>query len=104
MDHLESVLGAMATGRYGDARALLDGGELGRAVGAAIDELERRETVYRRFEQMIRSEIGNMLAVAQAGLEGMVDGVVPPNVENLHKTLEAVQAIGALLTEADEWL
>ncbi|TAM75448.1 hypothetical protein EPN44_08295 [bacterium] len=105
MDHLESILDAMATGRYDDARSILDGsqGEIPHIVGAAIDELERREMVHRRFDRMIHAEIGNMLSVAQAGLEGMLDGIVPANEESLHKTLEAVQAMGALLKEADGW-
>lgn len=104
MDHLESVLDAVATGRYDDARAILSGrqGENSRIAGTAIDELERREMLYRRLDQMIRAEIVNMLAVAQAGLEGMLDGIVPANETSLHKTLEAVQAMGALLKGVGE--
>ncbi|TAM87226.1 hypothetical protein EPN42_11770 [bacterium] len=104
MDHLESILDAVATGRYDDARAILGSrrGENSQIAGAAIDGLERREALYRRFDQMVGAEIVNMLAVAQAGLEGMLDGIVPVDEESLHKTLEAVQAMGALLKGVGE--
>ncbi|HVA38181.1 MAG TPA: HAMP domain-containing sensor histidine kinase [Candidatus Dormibacteraeota bacterium] len=59
--------------------------------------LERRERLHQRFLSTLRHEIGNPLSIAQANLEGIIDGVLEPDRERLMGVLNAVQAAGALL-------
>lgn len=40
----------------------------------------------------LRHEIGNMLTIAQANLEGMLDGVVEPTLERLESVRDALAA------------
>lgn len=40
----------------------------------------------------LRHEIGNLLTVAQANLEGMIDGVVEPTLDRLESIRDALAA------------
>ncbi|TAM60295.1 hypothetical protein EPN52_05340 [bacterium] len=57
-----------------------------------------------RVGRVLRDQLSDALAVAQAALEGMLDEVVPLDREHVHRALEAVQAAGALVKEAGEGL
>ncbi len=60
---------------------------------AAADELQRSS------EQSLRHEIGNMVTIAQANVEGMIDGVVEPTLERLEAVRDALASASRLLKE-----
>ncbi len=67
-------------------------GEL-QALRARVDELEARERERSAAMAKARHEIGNALSIAQASIEGMLDGVVPitdPRLNRLRQILAAV--------------
>lgn len=60
-----------------------------------FEELEQRERAQASTISAMRHEIGNLLSIAQANLEGIIDGV-------LEQTPERLQAIrGALVAAGD---
>lgn len=61
-----------------------------------IAELEHEEHARGRAHLHIRHEIGNALSIAQANIEGIVDGVVeatPERLKNVHASLENASSI-----------
>ncbi|HVA38987.1 MAG TPA: sensor histidine kinase [Candidatus Dormibacteraeota bacterium] len=101
---LHAIDGAML-GRWSSAKA-----ELHRAGDASVDavaarllafvdQLERAEHLRGHHASMLKHEIGNPLAIAQATLEGMLDGVLERSDAGLETALEAVEAAGAMLGE-----
>jgi len=50
----------------------------------------------------IRHELGNLLAVALANVEGMIDGLVDPTPVRLESVADALRRASALLTPQDE--
>ncbi|TAM87230.1 HAMP domain-containing histidine kinase [bacterium] len=65
-----------------------------------VDQLEQEELVRNEQHARLGHEIGNTLAVAQATLEGMLDGVVDRDDINLEKVHDAVRVAGAVLAES----
>ncbi len=53
----------------------------------------------RSAEQSLRHEIGNMVTIAQANVEGMIDGVVEPTLERLEAVRDALASASRLLKE-----
>jgi two-component system sensor histidine kinase BaeS len=49
--------------------------------------------------QSLRHEIGNMVTIAQANVEGMIDGVVEPTLERLESVRDALASASRLLKE-----
>ncbi|HEY5257919.1 MAG TPA: hypothetical protein VIJ12_06005 [Candidatus Baltobacteraceae bacterium] len=47
----------------------------------------------------LRHDIGNALAIAQANLEGIIDGVLDPTPERLANIRESLAAAGARLND-----
>jgi hypothetical protein len=47
----------------------------------------------------LRHDIGNALAIAQANLEGIIDGVLDPAPERLASIRESLAAAGARLND-----
>ena len=64
-----------------------------------VDQLEQEELGRNEQHARLGHEIGNTLAVAQATLEGMLDGVVDRDDINLEKVHDAVRVAGAILAE-----
>ena len=50
----------------------------------------------------MRHELGNLLAVALANVEGMIDGLVDPTPARLESVADALRRAGALLRFQDE--
>jgi hypothetical protein len=50
----------------------------------------------------MRHELGNLLAVALANVEGMIDGLVEPTPARLESVANALRRAGAMLTSQDE--
>lgn len=51
-----------------------------------------------------RHELGNLLGVALANVEGMVDGLVPPTTQRLEDVADALRRACELLQRSDERL
>ncbi len=80
------ALDLAAEGKWEEARALLD-------------VRRQREEEQRRALQTVRHEVGNMLTIAQANVEGMLDGVVEPTLERLEGIRDALQSASERLKE-----
>jgi hypothetical protein len=50
----------------------------------------------------MRHELGNLLAVALANVEGMIDGLVEPTPARLESVADALRRASVLLTSQDE--
>lgn len=66
---------------------------------ALIDELQRRHAQRRRSQSALRHELGNTLTIAQANVEGILDGVVPSTPQRLANIRDALAKGAALLTD-----
>ena len=81
----------MASGDYGQ-RVKVSGrdelAELGRSFNFMADSLQRIEMNRRSMTADIAHELRTPLAVQQAQLEAMMDGIDDPSAENLQKVLE----------------
>lgn len=84
---------------WDSARALLQtiDDPLARRLQAFVEQIERDEESRRRSAAAMRHEIGNALAIVQANLEGVIDGVLEASQERLAGMREALAAAGALL-------
>jgi len=52
-----------------------------------------------RRDAELRHEIGNALSIAQANLEGMLDGIVEPSLERLEGIRDAIATASERLKE-----
>ncbi|HZZ64680.1 MAG TPA: hypothetical protein VFE17_04215 [Candidatus Baltobacteraceae bacterium] len=66
---------------------------------ALMTEEQRREKERADRIVLARHELGNALSVAQANVEGMVDGVLEPTPERLASIRDALQSCGAFLMD-----
>lgn len=66
---------------------------------ALMTEEQRREKERADRIVLARHELGNALSVAQANVEGMVDGVLDPTPERLASIRDALQSCGAFLMD-----
>lgn len=64
-----------------------------------VSEMQQREQAQNRNMSLIRHEIGNALSVAQANVEGIIDGVLPQTAERLTGIHQALVTAGALLDD-----
>ncbi len=100
----ESILHALDLTMLGDsegAKALLeplDDPFAGRLF-LLICEFEQHEQARKRSLALIRHEIGNALSIAQANIEGIMDGVLPQTPERLDGIHEALTTAGRLLDD-----
>ena len=62
-----------------------------------ISEVGRREELHRASYAELRHEIGNALAIVQANLEAVIDGVLEPTPERLGGMRQALSSAAALL-------
>jgi signal transduction histidine kinase len=62
-----------------------------------VCELELQQQVQKRTTDEVRHEIGNAIAIAQANVEGMADGMVTPTRERLEAIATSLRSTGALL-------
>ncbi len=98
-DQLIRALDRAAASDWDGARAALQPPDDLPAVRllAFIADIERREDDRRRSNATLRHEIGNALAIVQANLEGVIDGVLEPSGARLASMREALASAGALL-------
>lgn len=64
-----------------------------------LEEIERREREQAGTISAMRHEIGNLLSIAQANLEGIIDGVLEGTPERLDGIREALVAAGDALNQ-----
>jgi signal transduction histidine kinase len=74
-----------------------DLGSLARAFNAMSDDLKRLDDSRRLLVADIAHELGTPLAILQANLEGMLDGVVQTDAERLAALHTQVQLLGRLV-------
>jgi len=87
--------------RYDEAKAELEAvnEEVAERLYSFVSELDRRDDTVRRQVTLARHEIGNALAIVQANLEGIIDGVLAPTPERLDNMRISLQNAGNLLDE-----
>ena len=98
-DHVLAALDFALRKEWDQAKAALEPHEDATAgrLFLLIADLEHEEHVRERAHLHLRHEIGNALSIAQANIEGILDGVVPATPErlkNIHSSL--TQASGLL--------
>jgi len=99
---LIQALGRVADGAY-DTRVSEDGPPevrtLARAVNAMTARLERQEAERRGLLSDISHEFRTPLSVLQGNLEGMLDGVYPPDAAHVALALEETQVLARLVDD-----
>lgn len=98
---IRRALSLAAERKWDAARAALDPIDEPMAfhLSAAIAELDRYEEEQRQYVAVVRHEIGNALAIVQASLEAIVDGVLEPTSERLQNMRKSLENAGALLDD-----
>lgn len=74
-------------------------GQLSAAFNQMADSLERAEKLRRDMTADIAHELRNPLAILQARLEGILDGVYPPSPENLELILDQNRVLTRLVED-----
>ncbi len=74
-------------------------GELSQAFNQMAENLERAEALRKEMTADVAHELRNPLAVMQARLEGIVDGVYEPTAENLNPVLEQARLLNRLIED-----
>lgn len=100
-DRILHALDLAAMAEWDEARQAVEGLDqpvVARLV-ALIDELQRRHAQRRRAQSALRHELGNVLTIAQANVEGILDGVVPSTRQRLVNIRDALAKGAALLTD-----
>ena len=67
---------------------------------ALFAELAAERLLATRTQSLLRHEIGNALSIAQANIEGIIDGVLDPAPERYAGIRSALETVGRLL---DDW-
>lgn len=95
------ALDALASGNYEDSSTALSPctDPLAERLRAVVDELRERDSRRAAYLSFVKHEIANPLAIAQANLEAMIDGVSELGVDRLERVLDATQAAAALLLD-----
>jgi len=68
-------------------------------LGGLFADLDRQDESRRRSTARARHEIGNALAIVQANLEGVIDGVLEATPERLASMRDALASAGAALDD-----
>ncbi|MBI3240961.1 MAG: HAMP domain-containing protein [Chloroflexi bacterium] len=74
-------------------------GELATSFNAMSADLEKAEGLRRSMMADIAHELRNPIAVLQANLEAVIDGVLPPSAENLQPLLDQSQLLARLVDD-----
>jgi len=74
-------------------------GELTESFRRLVGEIERQEGLRKEMTADIAHELRNPIAVIQANIESLVDGVYPATAENLEPVLESVRLLTRLVED-----
>ena len=86
----------MLSRRISDAVELASRGEW-QPLHRLIDEVEENERERAAAPSTLRHEIGNLLSIVQANVEGIMDGVLDSSPERLRNIREALVTAGEIL-------
>lgn len=83
------------------AKAVLEGldGPIAGRVLMFVSELEHTEQLHLRQRSLVRHEVGNALTIAQANLEGVIDGLLPATPERMEGIRASLSAASAILED-----
>jgi len=100
-DRIIHALDLAALAEWDDAKQILEGIDkpIAARLHALFSELQRREEERGRAQTIVRHELGNMLTIAQANVEGMLDGVVGTTPERLSNVRDALESAAEPLQE-----
>jgi two-component system OmpR family sensor kinase/two-component system sensor histidine kinase BaeS len=99
---LTSAAQALAGGDLGQrvpVRTSDELGELSSTFNRMADSLEKAERLRREMTADIAHELRNPLAVMQARVEAVIDGVYPPSAESLEPVLEQSKLLNRLVDD-----
>jgi signal transduction histidine kinase len=68
-------------------------------LNALMTEQQHRERQRAEAQAVARHELGNALSIAQANIEGMIDGVLEPSADRLTGIRDALYTCGVLLED-----
>ncbi|MBI3363072.1 MAG: HAMP domain-containing protein [Chloroflexi bacterium] len=74
-------------------------GELAASFNSMAADLERAERLRRDMTADIAHELRNPIAVLQSNVEAVIDGVLPPNAENLRPLLDQTRLLTRLVED-----
>jgi signal transduction histidine kinase len=74
-------------------------GDLTESFRRLVGEIERQEGLRKEMTADIAHELRNPIAVIQANVESLVDGVYPATAENLEPVLESVRLLSRLVED-----
>ncbi len=99
---LTSATGAVARGDLSHRVSISSRDEIGDladSFNSMAADLEKAEGLRRNMMADIAHELRNPIAVLQANLEAVVDGILPPTVENLQPLLDQSQLLSRLVDD-----
>ena len=99
---LTSATGAVARGDLSHRVSISSRDEIGDladSFNSMAADLEKAERLRRNMMADIAHELRNPIAVLQANLEAVVDGVLPPTAENLQPLLDQSQLLSRLVDD-----
>ena len=99
---LTSATGAVARGDLSHRVSISprdEIGDLADSFNSMAADLEKAEGLRRNMMADIAHELRNPIAVLQANLEAVVDGVLPPTAENLQPLLDQSQLLSRLVDD-----
>lgn len=101
MDRIARALELALGGHWEDARRALEGVDdhLVSRLQTVFDELARCAAERTRARADVRHDVSNLMTVAQANVEGMLDGIVEPTPQKLENVRRALASAAALMSE-----
>ncbi len=99
---LTSATGAVARGDLSQRVSISSSDEIGdlaASFNAMAADLEKAEGLRRNMMADIAHELRNPIAVLQANLEAVIDGILPPTAENLQPLLDQSQLLSRLVDD-----
>lgn len=90
-----------AARKWDEARHAVEGVEdpIAAQLLTLFEELRRCDAEQKRSHAAVRHELGNLLTIAQANVEGMIDGMVEPTAQRLDNVRKALAAAALLVSE-----
>ncbi|HSL64198.1 MAG TPA: HAMP domain-containing sensor histidine kinase [Gaiellaceae bacterium] len=96
-----AVEGGDRSARVGGTAGPAELGELGRAFDRMADSLEREDDLRRAFAADVAHELRTPVAIAQAELEALCDGVVAPTPERLRSLHDEMLRLGRIVEDVE---
>ena len=103
LEHFRRALDLAKSGSWGEAAGALDGDSdpVARCLAECFAQRAVLENVDERARRMKLHEIANLVSIALANLEAIVDGALDGSPQRYDNICEALRAAGALLKEEE---